>query len=104
DGEELDADSLAAAKELKGIRIYTVGAGSIEGSIVSLPNSADGSPYLKDPDGQVVKSHLDEERLRTIAETTGGFYSHLLSGPAEMKQIANSLMQLNAHDSENQTS
>src|SRR4051812_7140533 len=70
DGEELDADGLAAAKELKGIRIFTVGAGSAEGMIVPLKDSGD-SPYLKDPEGQIVKSRLDEERLRAIAEATG---------------------------------
>src|SRR4051812_10694451 len=86
DGEELDANSVDAAKELKGIRIYSVGAGSTEGSIVPLPGSPDGSPYLKDPEGQIVKTHLDEDRLRAIAEATGGFYTHLVSGPAEMKQ------------------
>ncbi len=104
DGEELDADSVAAAKELKGIRIYTVGAGSREGSIVPLPTSSDGSPYLRDPEGDIVKTHLDEDRLRAIAEATGGFYTHLMSGPAEMKQIASSIMQLSSHDSESQTS
>lgn len=104
DGEELDADSVAAAKELKGIRIYTVGAGSREGSIVPLQNSQDGAPYLKDPEGDIVKTHLDEDRLRAIAEATGGFYTHLMSGPAEMKQIASSIMQFSAHDSESQTS
>ncbi|HEV7404648.1 MAG TPA: VWA domain-containing protein [Chthoniobacteraceae bacterium] len=105
DGEELDADSVSAAKELKGVRIYTVGAGSREGSIVALPDSRDGSPYLRDSDGRIVKSRLDEDRLRAIAEATGGFYTHLTSGPAEMKQIAASLrMQLSAHDSDKQTS
>src|SRR3954470_13850293 len=104
DGEELDANGVDAAKELKGIRIYTVGAGSSEGSIVPLPGAPDGSPYLKDPDGDIVKTHLDEDRLRAIAEATGGFYTHLMSGPTEMQQIAASIMQLSSHDSENQTS
>ena len=42
---------------------------------------------MKDENGQIVKSRLDEERLRKIAEATGGFYVHLQNGPAEMQQI-----------------
>ncbi len=43
--------------------------------------------FVKDENGQFVKSRLDEDRLRKIAESTGGFYVHLQNGPAEMKQI-----------------
>ncbi len=105
DGEELDADGVAAAKELKGkTRIFTVGAGSPDGSIIALPGR-NGLEYVKDADGQIVKSRLDEERLRAIAEATGGFYLRLTSGPAEMKQILrDGLLPMSAHDSTNQTS
>src|SRR4029077_17693884 len=43
--------------------------------------------FVKDPAGQVVKSKLDENRLREIAETTGGFYVHLENGPRTMQQV-----------------
>lgn len=45
----------------RGIRIYTVGIGSIEGATLDL-------------DGFQVRSRLDEETLRAIAERTGGEY------------------------------
>ena len=36
---------------------------------------ANGNPdYIRDPDGNVVKSHLNETLLRQIAGATGGFY------------------------------
>ena len=42
---------------------------------------------MKDSKGQVVKSKLDEKRLREVAEATGGFYLHLENGPRTMKQL-----------------
>ena len=88
DGEELDADGIRAAERVKGaIRIFTVGLGSADGSLIPVPGPRGGSEFVKDPDGQFVKSKLDETRLRKIAEATGGFYVHLLNGPAEMTQI-----------------
>jgi Ca-activated chloride channel family protein len=88
DGEELDADGLAAAAAQKDkIKIFTVGLGSPDGSLIPLPGQDGGTTFLKDESGQIVKSKLDEGRLRGIAEATGGFYVHLLHGPAEMQQI-----------------
>ena len=89
DGEDLEEDSIAAANDQNGtMRIFTVGLGSTDGSLIPLPGSHGDAQFVKDENGEIVKSRLDETRLRKIAEITGGFYVHLLSGPAEMKQIA----------------
>jgi Ca-activated chloride channel family protein len=77
DGEDLDEDSIAAARgaAASGIRIFTVGIGTKEGSLIPIgPN--DGQ-YLRDKNGQLVRSRLDENRLRQIAQETGGLYVHL---------------------------
>ncbi len=88
DGEDLEADAVAAANAEKDhMRIFTVGLGSTEGSLIPVPGDNGGTNFVKDENGQIVKSRLDEDRLRKIAETTGGFYVHLQNGPAEMKQI-----------------
>jgi Ca-activated chloride channel homolog len=42
---------------------------------------------VKDSAGQVVKSKLDDKRLREVAEATGGFYVHLENGPRTMQQV-----------------
>jgi len=42
---------------------------------------------VKDEKGEFVKSKLDEERLKKIAEVTGGFYIRLQSGPSDTLQI-----------------
>ncbi len=85
DGEELDADGIKAAEGVKdSVKIFGVGIGSADGSLIPLGGSGE---FVKDDAGQIVKSRLDEVRLRKIAELTGGFYVHLLNGPAEMTQI-----------------
>ena len=58
-----------------------------------------GTAFVKDSKGQVVKSKLDEKRLREIAESTGGFYLHLEDGPRTMKQLfAEGLAKMQAGD------
>ena len=73
DGEDLDEDSIAAARAAaaSGIRIFTVGIGTKEGSLI--PIGPDNQQYLRDKNGQLVRSRLDENRLRQIAHETGGF-------------------------------
>jgi Ca-activated chloride channel family protein len=88
DGEELDADGVREAEDKKDeIRIFTVGIGSADGSLLPLPGSRGGTEFVKDEDGQIVKSRLDEDRLRKIAEATGGFYLHLQNGREQMSQL-----------------
>ncbi|HEV3409314.1 MAG TPA: VWA domain-containing protein [Chthoniobacterales bacterium] len=89
DGEELAGDATKVAKTAAdaGVRIFTVGVGTPEGSLIPLTQAGGGTAFVKDKDGQVVKSKLDESRLREIAEATGGVYLPLKNGPATMQQL-----------------
>src|SRR6202011_2597942 len=89
DGEELSGDAVKTAKAAAdaGVRIFTVGIGTPEGSLIPLSGGEEGTSFVKDSKGQVVKSKLDEKRLREIAQTTGGFYLHLENGPRTMQQL-----------------
>jgi Ca-activated chloride channel family protein len=88
DGEELEEDAVAAAKEVNGkFRIFTVGVGTTEGSLIPITGADGGTDFVKDDAGEFVKSHLDEGKLKAIAEATGGFYIHLENGPAMAKAI-----------------
>ena len=82
DGEELDADGLAAAKQAAadGIRIFTVGVGSSEGS--EIPIGA--GDFVQDTSGKIVQSRLDSARMAQIAEATGGFYTPLDDNAARL--------------------
>jgi Ca-activated chloride channel family protein len=93
DGEDLEEDAVAAAKHAAsyGIRIFTVGIGTKEGS--AIPIDPDHHVYLQDREGQTVRSQLDEGRLRKIAQQTGGFYVHLENG-AIARLISDGLLKL----------
>lgn len=89
DGEELSGDATKTAKTAAdaGVRVFTIGVGTPEGSLIPLQNSSGGTAFVKDSKGQVVKSKLDEKRLGEIARETGGMYLHLENGQATMKQV-----------------
>lgn len=89
DGEELSGDAVKAAKAAAdaGIRIFTVGVGTPQGSLIPITSEDGGTSFVKDSSGRVVKSKLDDKRLREIAEATGGFYLHLEDGPHTMRQL-----------------
>ena len=89
DGEELSGDAAQSAKTAAdtGVRIFTVGVGTPEGSLIPISGEDGGTAFVKDSAGQVVKSKLDEKRLREIAQASGGFYLHLENGPRTMQQI-----------------
>ncbi|MGH7994360.1 MAG: vWA domain-containing protein, partial [Limisphaerales bacterium] len=70
-GEGLAA-AQAAAKA--GLKIFTIGIGTAEGTLLRITDANGNSDYVRDPDGNVVKSHLNETLLRQIAAATGGFY------------------------------
>jgi len=91
DGEELSGDAVKTAKEAAdaGVRIFTVGVGTPQGSLIPVTGDDGQTAFVKDSAGQVVKSKLDDKRLREIAEATGGFYVHLESGLRTMQQVQN---------------
>ena len=75
----------AAAEE--GVHIFTVGVGTPGGSLIPIQSDNGGTAFVKDAKGEVVKSKLDEARLREVAQAAGGFYLHLENGPRTMKQL-----------------
>ena len=102
DGEELEADAIVAARANKDrFHIFTVGLGSSDGSLIPVPTKGGGTEFLRDDQGQYVKSKLDEPRMREVAEAGGGFYVALQNGPAEMQRIVrDGLGKMKEHESD----
>ena len=73
DGENHEDDPVEAARQVAetGIRVYTVGVGSLRGQPIPL----DGE-LMKDKAGNIVVTHLDEETLRRVAAAGNGAYVH----------------------------
>lgn len=76
DGGDNTGGALAAAKTAAkaGVRIFTIGVGTVQGDLLRITDANGNSHYIHDAHGDVVKSRLDETLLRQIAEATGGFY------------------------------
>ena len=76
DGEDNDEGALEAAENAAkdGLKIFTIGIGSAEGTLVQIPDGNGGTDYIRDEQGQVVKTKLNEALLQQIATAAGGFY------------------------------
>jgi Ca-activated chloride channel family protein len=73
DGENHEDDPVAAAKQAAdlGIKVYTIGVGSAEGQPIPMNGG-----LLKDKDGNIVVTRLDEKTLQDIADAGKGAYIH----------------------------
>ena len=73
DGENHEDDPVAAARQAAelGIKVYTIGVGSAEGQPIPM-----NGELMKDREGNIVVTRLDEETLRNVAKAGGGAYIH----------------------------
>ena len=106
DGEEEEGDALSAARRAKekGVRIFTVGVGTREGDLIQVTNADGQNEFLKDSDGNFIKSHLNENLLQQIAYITNGAY--VRSGGAQFGLdylYDRQLSKLKKHDAEEKT-
>ena len=76
DGENHEDDALGAAKAAteKGIIVHTIGVGLPQGAPIPLAGQGGQKNYIKDAQGNVVISKLDEEMLNQISATGKGLY------------------------------
>lgn len=71
DGENHEDDPVAAAKQAAemGIKVFTIGVGSPEGKPIPM-----NGELLKDKNGEIVVSRLDEDVLKEVAQAGNGAY------------------------------
>ena len=78
DGEDNDsqAGALEAAQNAAkaGLKIFTIGIGTTDGSLVTIPDGRGNSDYVRNEQGNVHSSKLNETLLKQIAAAAGGFY------------------------------
>ena len=73
DHEEGVMDAVkAAAKE--GIKIFTIGVGTPAGELLPQLDNSGSRSFVKDDEGNIVKSRLNESMLQEIATESQGFY------------------------------
>lgn len=76
DGEDLEKSGVAAAKSLatNGVVVFAVGVGTPAGKEIQFSAAGGQTDWVRDAKGEVVRSRLDEQTLREIAQATGGSY------------------------------
>ena len=101
DGENHEDDAVAVAKRAKeaGIQVLVVGIGKPEGSPIPLPGT---NNFIKDRQGNVVVSKLNEEMCREIAQAGGGIYVRCDNSNTATKAIQKELDKLATQEIETQ--
>lgn len=84
DGEDHEPGAVREAETAasEGIRIYTVAAGSTEGEVLRTTDPYGNPVFVRDDQGNPVRSRLNEGLLRQVAEAGNGFYVTLRDAQA----------------------
>ncbi len=93
DGENHEDNPVEAARQAAGmgIKVYTIGVGSTRGE----PIPKDGE-LMKDKDGNIVVTRLDEQTLKDVAEAGNGAYVHAGNDEFGLNPIIDDLRKLEA--------
>ncbi|OGU44900.1 MAG: hypothetical protein A3H45_13675 [Ignavibacteria bacterium RIFCSPLOWO2_02_FULL_55_14] len=96
DGENTEGDVLGAVDKAKesGVKVYTIGMGTIEGGPIPIAGPGGAVDYKRDGGGSVVVTKLDESMLQQIAAATGGTYHRASSGGSEMDKVFEEISKL----------
>ncbi len=91
DGENHEDDPVEMARQAAeaGIKVYTIGVGSAQGQPIPL-----NGELLRDKDGNIVVTKLDENTLRQVASAGGGAYIHAGNDEFGLNPIINDIRAL----------
>lgn len=96
DGEDHEAtyvDQLARVREM-GAVVYTLGYGTLEGSVVPVYDENDNLiDYKRDANDNLVESRLNESVLRALAAETGGLYRQADAGGVAINTLVQAVEQ-----------
>lgn len=87
DGEAHEGDLDRTAERLKreDIKLFAIGVGTREGELI--PSGEDEGPFLKDRQGRVVKTSLQETPLQNLAAAGGGAYVRSAPGDFGVERL-----------------
>ena len=93
DGEDHEGNVLETAESIaeEGIRIYCIGVGSAKGEPIPM-----GGDMLRDKDGNIVVTRLDEKTLREIASAGNGEYVRAAAGEFGLNPIIDNIRSIEA--------
>ena len=93
DTEQASGVQAAGRAAAAGVKVFTVGIGTPEGSLI--PLNGNGGEFVQDAEGKIVRTRLDESNLRELAKAGNGFYLRFVSGEETTRElVAQGLSQL----------
>ena len=92
DGENHEDDPVAAAEQAAsmGVRVFTIGVGSPQGTMIPLEDGG----YLEDRDGNPVVTRLDDKVLQDVAAAGKGLYIHAGNREFGLEPIINEIARM----------
>jgi Ca-activated chloride channel homolog len=89
DGGEPEVELQSTSEDMnkKGIRVITVGVGTRAGSLIPDPDPRQPGDYVRDTQGNVVKTRLEPKLLQDVAKQTRGRYLELGSQPLPASSV-----------------
>lgn len=89
DGGDHDGDPLELVPFLKkdNIRVFSIGVGSLEGELIPIQDRNGQQQFLKDREGNIVKTSLQEDVLQQLALQTGGAYVRAVPGDFGVERL-----------------
>jgi Ca-activated chloride channel family protein len=104
DGENHEDDALASAKAAldEGAIVHTIGMGLPSGSPIPVLRNGQ-TDYLKDRDGNVVVTKLNEQMLEQIAATGGGIYVRANNAQVGLNALFDEINKMEKQEMETRT-
>jgi Ca-activated chloride channel family protein len=105
DGEDHEDGALEQAKDAakEGIKVYTIGMGTVKGAPIPVFRNDARVGYKKDREGHTVISRFNENLLKNIADDGEGKYVRASNSNAGLKTILGEINKMNKTEIETQT-
>lgn len=96
DGEDHEEDAVRLAEKAKdkGVIVYTIGLGSVQGAPIPVYRNGVQLGFRKDKNGNTIITKLNEQMLTDIAEAGGGQFFRADNGTIGLKSILEEINKL----------